>query len=329
MNKFVVSLLVVSLIAVSAVDMGDSLRARLADRRSKLKMLERAVDKFKSEKADSQQWVNFLNGAGGGNILNGAGGGNILNGAGGGNVINGASGNVVNGDDGSNFLNSFWQMFFPQVKCPNGKAGFSNQEGNDRFFAPAGSGTPKMLRTGDTRTSTSGMYQLIMQTDCNLVLYYAGNSRPAIWATGTYGKGTSCTANVDDSGILSVNNHDGTMLWSSGKSGSSANAKNGNTAWVTANTMTGQTAVFIVQNDGNFVAYQCQDPYWATMTNGRTYLEIEDWMKERFDPSAIPADILKGVERKCFTDDLVACAAGAHIPMGFIPREKLNFHDDE
>jgi len=333
MNKYLVSLLVISLIAVSAVEMGDSLRARLADRRSKLKMLERAVDKFKAKK--DEQFFNFFNGDGsdgntvnsGGNVLNGAGnGGNALNG--GGNALNGG-GNALNSN--GNFLNGFFRLFFPQVACANGKAPFPDVAGADRFFAPAGAGTPKGLNNGDKRTSKLGNYQLVMQTDCNLVLYsvHGRNGQPsAIWATGTNGKGSGCTAAVDDNGILSVSNSAGSQLWSSAKSGSSANAQNGNTAWVSANSMTGQSAAFIVQDDGNFVAYQCQDPYWATMTNGRTYLEIQDAMKDLYDPSAIPAEVLEAGRRNCFTDDLLACAAGAKIPMGFIPREKLNFHDD-
>jgi len=295
MNKVIITLLVISLIAASAVEMGDSLRARLANRRSKLKAVESASDKIKMEMENnektteqSQQFFNFLNGWFGG--------------------------------------------FFPPVSCPSGETPESPVTGGDRFFAPAGSGTPKLLTTGQSLKSSSGMYQLIMQTDCNLVLYYANPSSsgnpPAIWATGTYGKGTGCTANVDDNGILTVNTGAGVQLWSSGSSGSSANAKNGNTAWVSANAMNGQVAAYIVQSDGNFVAYQCNSPYWATMTNGRTYLEIADAMKDQYDQDAIPAEILAGAKRKCFGDDILAWAAGAHIPMGYIPREKLNFHDD-
>jgi len=295
MAKLIVSLLVVSLIAVSAVDMGVSLRARLADRS---KVMERALERFRAEKSDLElsQVTNALNGAGGGN-----------------------------------FLNSLYRLFFPQVSCSNGQAATADTTGGDRVFAPAGPGTPKMLNNGQQLISSLGMYTLIMQSDCNLVLYYA-NGKPnqaAIWATGTQGQGTGCTANIDSTGIMTVVTGSGTTAWSSAHSGSSANAASGsNQAWVSANSMQGQTAVYIVQDDGNFVAYQCSSPYWATMTQGRTYLELVDTMKNKWDINAIPLNVLEGIKRKCFGDDTTACLVGARIPMGYIPREKLNFFDE-
>jgi len=287
-----------SLIAVSAVEMGESLRARLADRRSKLNVNERAMDRFKAERSEIglSQYTNALNGAGGGNIFN-----------------------------------SFFRLFFPQVSCTNGQPATADTTGGDRFFAPAGPGTPKMLSNGQQLKSSLGMYTLVMQSDCNLVLYYA-NGKPnqaAIWATGTQNQGSGCTANIDATGILTVVTGSGTTVYSSAHSGSSANAASGsNKAWVSADSMQGQTAVFIVQDDGNFVAYQCNSPYWATMTQGRTYLELVDTMKTKWDVNSIPFDVLEGIKRKCFGDDATACLVGARIPMGYIPREKLNFFDE-
>jgi len=308
MTKLLVSLLVISLIAVSA--MGETLRARLADRRSKLNVMERAMNLFKAEKneMESQQYNNILN-TNGNNFLN-QGGNNFLN------------------QGGNNFLNNAPT----KVACANNQSPTADTTGGDRFFAPAGPGTPKMLYTNQQLRSHLGMYVLAMQGDCNLVLYYA-NAKPtlgpATWATGTYGQGSGCTAQIDGNGILTVVTGSGVTLWSSAHQGSSANAASGsNKAWVSAAAGQGQTAAYIVQDDGNFVAYQCSSPYWATMTQGRTYLELQDTMKSKYNVNAIPHNILEGIKRGCFGDDQLLCQVGSRIPMGHIPREQLNFFDE-
>ncbi|KAF3786292.1 Mannose-specific lectin [Nymphaea thermarum] len=59
----------------------------------------------------------------------------------------------------------------------------------------------------------NGPYQLLMQNDCNLVLYINGNK--ALWASGTDGKGTNCLATLQTDANLVVYSGS-TALWASG-----------------------------------------------------------------------------------------------------------------
>jgi len=61
-------------------------------------------------------------------------------------------------------------------------------------------------------TSTNSATQLVMQSDCNLVLY---DPTHAVAATGTNGRGTSCRAVMQSDGNFVVyRNTDGKALWS-------------------------------------------------------------------------------------------------------------------
>ncbi|MQM21089.1 hypothetical protein Taro_054122 [Colocasia esculenta] len=85
---------------------------------------------------------------------------------------------------------------------------------------------------------------LVMQSDCNLVLY-RGNS--AIWSTNTNGQGSGCRVTMQRDGNLVVYNGNGKAVWASG-----TDRKDGNYA-------------LVLQRDGNLVLYG--PSFWATGTN--------------------------------------------------------------
>lgn len=65
-------------------------------------------------------------------------------------------------------------------------------------------------------TGTSGAVQTVLQTDCNLVIYNAGQvGQPggAVYTTGTGGGPNYCTFSVADDGSLAVTTSDGTVRW--------------------------------------------------------------------------------------------------------------------
>jgi hypothetical protein len=116
------------------------------------------------------------------------------------------------------------------------------------FAGPHG---PRMNANGtlfgdaaDFMQSADGRFRVVMQQDCNLVLY---KGRHALWASGTNGKGQHCRAIMQTDGNLVV--YTGNRpLWASGTQGHGG-------------------AFVIAQNDGNLVVYQGQHPLWASGTN--------------------------------------------------------------
>lgn len=88
------------------------------------------------------------------------------------------------------------------------------------------------LYTG--QSLTYGAYYLIMQSDCNLVLYDSG--RP-VWATNTGGRGSNCRATMQKDGNFVVYNGNNNAVWASGSNGRVDNY------------------VLILQHDRNVVVY--------------------------------------------------------------------------
>ena len=116
-----------------------------------------------------------------------------------------------------------------------------------------------ILNTNEKLVSKNGRFTLSMQSDCNLVLYDAkkgkGGSDPsaASWSSNTsVGGGASCKATFREDGSLAVINKDGKVVYQSGAASISAAL---------------QPAILILQEDGNLVAYQCDEPYWASNTS--------------------------------------------------------------
>jgi hypothetical protein len=102
------------------------------------------------------------------------------------------------------------------------------------------------LYVNQSITSTNNKYQLIMQSDGNLVLYRLYNHH-ALWASNTAGQDVLRVIMQAD-GNLVVYKVDGNPVWDS-----KTNGKPG--------------SFLIMQDDGNLVIYQPTVPIWASGTN--------------------------------------------------------------
>ncbi|MGX9727580.1 MAG: hypothetical protein ACTFAK_09745 [Candidatus Electronema sp. VV] len=96
--------------------------------------------------------------------------------------------------------------------------------------------------------SADRRFKLIMQGDCNLVLYQGST---ALWSSGTHGDGNKCWAIMQGDGNLvvykSISSTTGRAVWAAGTHGNPG-------AYVT------------VQNDGNTVVYKNNKALWASDT---------------------------------------------------------------
>ncbi|KAJ3701326.1 hypothetical protein LUZ61_005031 [Rhynchospora tenuis] len=105
-----------------------------------------------------------------------------------------------------------------------------------------------ILNTGDsisTFTDDGHTYQLIMQSDCNLVLYDNGSP---VWASGSGGRGSDCLFQILPSGNLRI----------------IADSGSGNTVWFTDNAVELSNYILLLQGDRNLVLYG--GVKWATNT---------------------------------------------------------------
>jgi hypothetical protein len=100
----------------------------------------------------------------------------------------------------------------------------------------------EVLYTGDYLLG--GGRKLVMQTDCNLVLYQGFTP---LWSTDTVGGGRQCQAIMQSDGNFVVYNENHTALWAS-------------------NTVGYANAHVVLQSDGNVVAYAGTRAIWATNT---------------------------------------------------------------
>jgi hypothetical protein len=149
--------------------------------------------------------------------------------------------------------------------------------------------------------SNNGQYQLVLQTDGNLVLYRFSDQHP-LWASNTQGKGAK-TATMQADGNFVIYNSNKNPLWSSetkGKGGVTLvlqddgnlviYKQDGTTAVWASNTMQSATLTvdqslavnsqlisnngqyqLVLQTDGNLVLYRLSDkhPLWASGTKGK------------------------------------------------------------
>ncbi|KAK8925799.1 Mannose-specific lectin 1 [Platanthera zijinensis] len=102
------------------------------------------------------------------------------------------------------------------------------------------------LLSGDTlntgQSISEGRRSLVMQPDCNLVLYQLNPKKP-IWYTQTNGKGTNCVAKLETDGSLVVRDQRLNIVWTSGTGKRIGNY------------------VLLLQWDGNMVIYG--EPIWS------------------------------------------------------------------
>ena len=93
----------------------------------------------------------------------------------------------------------------------------------------------------------SGQSRLVMQGDCNLVLYRGAQ---AVWNSVTDGRGAGCRAVMQEDGNLVVVNGSGQPLWNSGTNGNPG-------------------AQLVLQQDGNLVVARGQQVVWSSSTGTR------------------------------------------------------------
>jgi hypothetical protein len=120
----------------------------------------------------------------------------------------------------------------------------------------------EQLNPGDILFSATRAFQLIFQTDGNLVLYVVDDSTlpvditqaqytKPLWATGTNGKGAvRCNMQTDGNLVLYAAN--GTPVWASNTNGNPG-------------------AFLRCQDDGNLVLYLGARPLWSSGTNARSH----------------------------------------------------------
>ncbi|KAH0457815.1 hypothetical protein IEQ34_013130 [Dendrobium chrysotoxum] len=106
------------------------------------------------------------------------------------------------------------------------------------------------LLPGDTLKNgeklTEGDYNLIMQPDCNLVLYKE-NPHEAIWSSRTDGQGNMCEATLTTDGNFAINDKNGTLIDQTGTN------------------KTGTFYVFVLQRNRDVVLYS--QAIWSSVTN--------------------------------------------------------------
>jgi hypothetical protein len=92
--------------------------------------------------------------------------------------------------------------------------------------------------------SKNGFFRAVMQSDCNFVVY---NPPRALWASGTNGRGSACSAIMQGDGNLVVYTESGQPVWASGTQGNPG-------------------AFVVIQDDGNLVIYNAGRALWASNT---------------------------------------------------------------
>jgi hypothetical protein len=102
----------------------------------------------------------------------------------------------------------------------------------------------QQLASDQQLVSRSGYYRLVMQADCNLVLYDKWG-RP-LWATNTNGRGSACAAVMQGDANFVVYRSGGVPVWASRTNGAPAGIE--------------------LQDDGNLVIYRSGQPVWASNT---------------------------------------------------------------
>lgn len=94
-------------------------------------------------------------------------------------------------------------------------------------------------------TSQGAFLKLVMQQDCNLVLYLGWG---VLWSSGTSGRGSDCQAKMQSDGNFVVYTGQNQPVWASGTQGHPG-------------------AYVLIQNDGNVVVYLGNQALWSSGTD--------------------------------------------------------------
>jgi hypothetical protein len=125
------------------------------------------------------------------------------------------------------------------------------------------------LQQSSTLRSKNRAYSLVIQSDCNLVLYNFEH-RP-LWSSGTEGQGSNCYAEMQTDGNLVVYADDRRPVWGAGTEGNPG-------------------ATLVVQDDGNVVVQQGR-ALWATGTDPVVLTERcsgDVFISDRYDATNHP-----------------------------------------
>ena len=95
--------------------------------------------------------------------------------------------------------------------------------------------------------SALGQYEMVLQSDSNIVVYRISNGLNAIWSSGTVGRGGVVLVLQNDGNIV-LYTYGGTAIWATG-------------------TQSSHALSLAMQDDGNLVAYDGARPRWATGTD--------------------------------------------------------------
>lgn len=156
-----------------------------------------------------------------------------------------------------------------------------------------------ILRVDQQIRSTNGRYHLIMQADCNLVLY---ESARALWATNTHGRALNCLAVMQSDGNLVVYSQGGNPLWAS-------------------NTVGRTNPTLQVEDSGDLIIYSGGRAVWRSNTAQRpAELERPTEGEGRSGGGGAGrdrpwggADVLRpGDELRSDREDSIASASGAY-----------------
>jgi hypothetical protein len=168
----------------------------------------------------------------------------------------------------------------------------------DRPDRPPSAAGQNLLHAGqalyadDQIRSRTGRYHLILQTDCNLVLYEGAR---ALWATGTHGRGRDCRAVLQTDGNLVVYDQGGTALWRSNTTGRTS-------------------ATLQLEDNGDLSLYSAGRAYWTSGSRqDRAERDRDGDRGDRNRPWS-GADVLRsGDELRGDREDRIASDGGTHV----------------
>jgi hypothetical protein len=122
----------------------------------------------------------------------------------------------------------------------------ANPPTNSLYAGGVLAGSQSAYITPSLVSSTQGAtLRLVMQPDCNLVLYLGWG---ALWSSGTSGKGLGCEAKMQSDGNFVVYTAQNQPVWASGTQGHPG-------------------AYALIQNDGNVVVYLGNQALWDSHTD--------------------------------------------------------------
>ena len=132
-------------------------------------------------------------------------------------------------------------------------------------------GSALQARSAEFLRSRNRLYKVVMQGDCNLILYNPDHL--PLWSSATAGRASGCYAEMQTDGNLVVYGDGRNSVWSSETEGNPG-------------------ARAVLQDDGNFVVYHGGRPLWATDTPTEVLTDRcsgDVFISSRYDPAHHPS----------------------------------------